>query len=343
MAHVWYNSPVEKHSKGIGVIDALTAGFELVARRPWAILLPVVVNLLIWLGPRLSVAPLTAQVADIIRAGIRNQSGQYAEAALTAARALSQWGEQFNLVDLLAVGLPALAVPAQAQRLLPLSAWGQALASAGGLLVLGGYLLALYLTIIARQVQGRQEAALAALARAARVIWRLVALGVVILGIGLVVTLPAMMVIGVISFLYPQGAVFLATVTAWLAIGFLVWVSFYLFFAADAMVLDDAGVRQAVSKSATLVRLNGGATAMLIALTLTLTWGLGVVWEKIAASTVGAVAAIVANAYVSSALVAASLIFYTSRWRALEERMAALVALAGKSVAPTDRNNSSGE
>jgi len=342
-AYVWYNSPVERINKGIGVIEALTAGFEVVARRPWAILLPIAVNLLIWLGPRLSVGPLAAQVAAAIRAGAGSQTGQFAEAALSAARNVAQWGEQFNLVDLLAVGLPALVVPPRAQHLWTVDNWGLALATAGGMVALSGYMLTVYLGIIGRLVAGRPESIASALARAARVLGRIVALSVVILGVGTVLALPALMTVGVLSFFYPQGAVFLATLTGWLAIGFAIWMGFYLFFAVDAMVLDDVGVRQAVSRSITLVRLNGGAAAGLILLTLMLTWGLGVVWEAVAISTAGTVAAILANAYVSTALAAASLIFYNSRWRVLEQHIMALSAAAGKSAPTTDRTNPPGE
>ena len=329
--------------KGIGVIEALTAGFELVARRPWAILLPIAVNLLTWLGPRFSVGPLIQQVADAIRAGVGSQTGQYADAALAAARNLAQWGAQFNLFELLTVGLPVLAVRMPGQQVWPLDNWAWAAGLAVALLVLGGYLLALYLGILGREVRGGHGAIGPALAHAARVLWRLVALGVVVAGIAVVLALPAMMTVGVLSFFYLQGAMFLATVVGWLGLAFLIWVAFYLFFAVDAMVLDDVGVRQAVSRSVTLVRLNGGATAALILLTLTLTWGLGVVWEAIASGTAGTAIAILANGFVSTALAAASLIFYSSRWRALEQRVAVLTALAGESATKPDRTNPSGE
>ncbi|MGB9592776.1 MAG: hypothetical protein ACPL7R_01400 [Anaerolineae bacterium] len=343
MPHVWYNSRVEKNSRGIGVIEALTAGFELVARRPWVILLPIAVNLLIWLGPRLSVAHLTEQVAAALRSGVGSQTGQFAEAALSAASRIAEWGQQSNLFALLAVGLPVLAVRTQAQHLWALDNWTWAVGLAAGILVLGGYLLAVYLGVLGRRVRGVHESVARALAHAARVLWRLAALSVVVLGITTVLAIPAMMTVGVLSFFYPQGAMFLATLTGWLAIGFLIWVWFYLFFALDAMVLDDVGVRQAVSRSVTLVRLNGGATAGLILLTLTLTWGLGVVWDAMAASTAGTVVAILANAYVSTALAAASLIFYSSRWRVLEQRIVALAAASGESAPTTDRANPSGE
>jgi hypothetical protein len=35
------------------VIDTLTAGYETINRRPWLILLPIALDLLFWLGPKL--------------------------------------------------------------------------------------------------------------------------------------------------------------------------------------------------------------------------------------------------------------------------------------------------
>ena len=41
----------------MGLIDTITGGFRIVQRRPWLILLPVVVDLWLWLGPRLAIQP----------------------------------------------------------------------------------------------------------------------------------------------------------------------------------------------------------------------------------------------------------------------------------------------
>src|ERR1044071_10211247 len=41
-----------------GVIDTLTDGFQLVNRAPGLLLVPVLLDLLLWLGPKLSVARL---------------------------------------------------------------------------------------------------------------------------------------------------------------------------------------------------------------------------------------------------------------------------------------------
>ena len=46
-------STINSVSKPIGVIDSLQGGFNLVTRRPWLLLLPVLVDLILWRGPKL--------------------------------------------------------------------------------------------------------------------------------------------------------------------------------------------------------------------------------------------------------------------------------------------------
>src|SRR5438270_4936064 len=41
-----------------GVIETLSAGYTAVNRQPWVLLLPVLLNVFLWLGPHVSYAPL---------------------------------------------------------------------------------------------------------------------------------------------------------------------------------------------------------------------------------------------------------------------------------------------
>ncbi|MBA2448513.1 MAG: hypothetical protein H0V51_10865, partial [Chloroflexi bacterium] len=45
-------------SRLFGVVDTLSAGYRIVNRRPWLVLGPVALDLFLWFGPRVSVAPL---------------------------------------------------------------------------------------------------------------------------------------------------------------------------------------------------------------------------------------------------------------------------------------------
>ncbi len=313
----------EKEYKGIGTIDALTAGFSLVARRFWILLIPIALNVFIWLGPRLSVAPLAQQVADMMQTSATLSAGQYEDAFAETSQMLSQWGDSANLFALFAVALPQLSVLSQGAVAATLDNWPLTLLLVVALLAGGTYVAVAYLTLIAQQVRSAGGFAQGLLARSALNWWRLVALGGVLLGVGLILLVPIAMLTGVIALFSSAGAMVLASLAAWGAMLGAMSFYFYLFFVPDAIVLDGARIRSAVTRSLAVVRRNTGASLVLILATIILTVGLGVIWGAISGTSAGVAAGIIGNAYVGSALVAASLIFYGSRWSALEQEIVA--------------------
>src|SRR5262249_39286186 len=92
-----------------GVIDTLTDGFQLVNRAPVLLLVPVLLDLLLWLGPKLSVADLAERAPGRLVPPVE-QLGQ--EAGPAATDQLDQLNQQvallreavraFNLLSLLA-------------------------------------------------------------------------------------------------------------------------------------------------------------------------------------------------------------------------------------------------
>ena len=49
----------------MGIIDTLTAGFDLVRRRIWLIVLPVLLDVGLWVAPRLSVSELVRRLLRV--------------------------------------------------------------------------------------------------------------------------------------------------------------------------------------------------------------------------------------------------------------------------------------
>ena len=152
----------------LGVIGSLTAGFEMVGRHLWLISLPVLLDLFLWLGPRLSLVSLLQRSAAILRTQPMPDSTT-ARQFEQAMQLLMQFGGQFNLLSLLSA-LPLLNVPSLLARHAPetvsplgephiqlitsvlgLMAWGVVLIPIG--LVLGF----LYLNSLARRVRAMRS------------------------------------------------------------------------------------------------------------------------------------------------------------------------------------------
>ena len=62
----------EQKSTSPGVWSALAAGFDLTAKHPWLLLLPILVDIFIWLGPRLRFQEIIEQLVAQFTA--RNRS-----------------------------------------------------------------------------------------------------------------------------------------------------------------------------------------------------------------------------------------------------------------------------
>ncbi|HEY3109520.1 MAG TPA: hypothetical protein VGL23_12245, partial [Chloroflexota bacterium] len=80
-----------------GVIDTLSAGFQLVNRAPGLLLIPVLLDLLLWLGPRLSVAGLAERALSRLIPTVEQLGQDDRQIAL-----IREAAQAFNLLSLLA-------------------------------------------------------------------------------------------------------------------------------------------------------------------------------------------------------------------------------------------------
>src|SRR5690242_11858833 len=108
--------PLKTPAPPQGIIAALATGFELVNARLELILLPLALDLFLWLGPHLSVQPLVTALANGVQtelAGInpaQTDSTSRAVAGMLVTY-LNDFGAHFNVFSFLSsapLGLPSL-------------------------------------------------------------------------------------------------------------------------------------------------------------------------------------------------------------------------------------------
>jgi hypothetical protein len=99
----------EESARPLGVIGSLTAGFEMIGQRLSLIALPVLLDLLLWLGPRVSIASLVKQFAAFLLSRPAPDPTTVRQVA-QMAQLMEQFGERSNLLALLSA-LPLLNVP----------------------------------------------------------------------------------------------------------------------------------------------------------------------------------------------------------------------------------------
>lgn len=288
-------------------------------------MIPLLLDLLLWALPRLSIEPILAVVADFYAATGQEAAAinsEMAEMTEQIAITLGSVGESINLFNLFANGalfhVPSLlaTVPAlkAAHGVIALNSFGEAASYAliiGALGLLIGVFFMNHLALalpIGESDKSRAPGDL--LGRALRH-WQRTLLFLVGLTAALILFyVPASIAGGLLLLISP----FLGSLAMFFFSSLSLVIFFYLYFVTAALVLDDLPVWPAVVRSATLVRRNFWVTLGFVVLTNLISLGIGLlVIQAAAAGTVGLIVALPLNAFINTGLAMALLVFYRTR------------------------------
>jgi hypothetical protein len=345
------------------VIDSLGHGFQAVARRWWLLLIPILLDTLFWLGPRISVQDLAQEAIKTLETELTALPAQGLDEWFgVLSEALNQAATEYNALSGLRVGMlgvPSLLIWGGAQLGSPSAyeglwvsflrtidmadllaaiprasfalpvVWEVGSEGIWLLLVLGLSLLgtavgSIYLTHVWQSTGPDLERPLFWV-RAGKLgvrfvlFWLLRALVLALLGI------PFVFAIALISMLSAQLALLFASI----ALGLATWLSFYGTFVLNAMIVNDAPVLRAIWNSIGVVLRNFWPTLWLFILINLIGGGLTILWQQVSHGAWTGLA-IIANAYVGTSLIAASLLFYQDRYVRWQEAVAELLAKQGK-------------
>jgi hypothetical protein len=308
-----------------GVIDTLSAGFQLVNRVPLILAVPVLLDLLLWLGPRLSIASLAERfigstvnfVAELARTAGPAAQGQL-EQFQTQADALRGAVGTFNLLSLLVFRATVLqsAVPPDRGGLggtVELGSISTVLGLALLFLLVGILVACVWLGALAQCVRGGRIDALRLL-RALPRYWLTILgfIGLVIVG-AIALAVPLSILAAIAQVAAPAVGGFL---TIFVAVAFqlaLIWALVYLFFFEYAVVVSEVGPLRAALSSIRVVASGFWSSLGFIIITWVIMSGMGVIWGSLARAPFGLALAIIGNGYIESGLAAASALFYWNR------------------------------
>ena len=293
----------------MGVIDTLTTGFNTVARKLWLMIIPVILELFFWLGPKLSAAPVIAKTLQAVQLSLSGllmppETQMSAQQMVEMLDGIQQAVGRTNLFSLLAwgrLGVPSIMglqpIDPRIDQVIELTGVGQLLIAQFLLLVVGLFIACFFLGMLGQEVRG-EGLRLGALVRRVPRYW----LYLVILFIPLAVIL--VMAFTMTIFL---GFLFL------LALALLVWILLYMNFVPEAITMAEASPLKAVFSSFSVVRMFFWPTVGLVLIVNIIGLGMGMIWQLLMVNTVGTAAAILLNAYIGTSLTIASFIFYRDR------------------------------
>lgn len=305
---------------------SITAGFEVVNRQFLLVLFPLLLDLWLWLGVHLSIAPITQQLAEFFREILLTSgSNTAADGTQVFATLLEIAGERFNFFSVLStapLGLPSL-LSGRPAILTPLGV-PPTFALGNVLLylivqvifvVVGVWGGALYFGMIAQQVRdGRfniRELVIRVWADWLRLL--------IVLALALVL----IFIIGAPTFVIASVASAFSPILGYLilvAVGTgLLWVLIFGGFAPHGIVLQQRGLFGGLLDSLRLVQSNLPQTASLFATLMLINLGLSALWGLPADASWLLLVGISGHAIVATATVAATFVFYQDRYRWWQE------------------------
>jgi len=304
----------------VGIIDSLSAGYRYLGWRLYLLLIPVLLDLMLWFTPRLSIAPLFERAARLYADPTLTQ-GLPADMITMVQEGLTKTGQGFNLLDFL-VNSSLLHVPSLLVVLGPLS--GAAIRTIGdplralGLFVLFSLLSlwvgVLFIDLLARQLPvgaGDKTLSFQGFMLSSLRHWFKLVLFVILTTVCvLVVYVPVSISATLIMFLSPGIGLFVLLLLS----GLFFVLYFYLYFVPAGLILDNLGLRAAVVQSFRLVRANFWSTVGFFLLTYLINGGFGLLFERLATyQPLGTLASILVNAYLGTGMALALLIFYRTQ------------------------------
>lgn len=310
-----------------GVIASLAAGFENVNTRYLLIVIPLLLDLFLWLGPFVSIRPIMADFSVVFGQAMREaqRQSELTEAQMAQLRTTQENLRTYDPNVLGTLSVPWVGVPSlMAGRLGPDSVWprpadiplpeaGPAVLLMLALLPVGVWLGTLYFSLIAHQVRdGRLN-----WGRLMREVWGdTLQIGVVLAGLAalaLAIGVPAVLVLALFGSLAPTLAYLFLLVG--LVAGF--WLMVFFAFSVHGIVLARCNLFVAVWDSLRLVGRNYSATLSLFAAILLTNSGLNVLWNIPATIEWTLAVGVLGHALVNTALITATFVFYNDRLPAL--------------------------
>ena len=306
------------------LFPSLKAGFDAVASHISLILFPIALDALLWLGQHLSMkAWLTPILESYFKFSSVTGSAELKEFLTASQASLMTFSENFNLFSFLRtypLGIPSLISSIQPAEspfgLAPVINFNSSLASFGVMLLLSliGILLgAQYFYLVARVAN--RETDHVSFKVLLSILWQVLSFTLVFYLVAALVSLPVLMITSVLIMISPDLGVLVMIALVFIA----AWISLPLIFSAHGIFTYRQPFRVSLANSIRLGRYAGPQIATFAVVILIMVTGLNYLWSIPEANDWLLSVGIAGHAFVSTALLAGSFIYYHSAMRWVQE------------------------
>ncbi|HKY53966.1 MAG TPA: hypothetical protein VJM08_06645 [Anaerolineales bacterium] len=299
-----------------GVIGSLRAGFDAVARHVWLILVPLALDLVLWLGPRLSVdgllRPFVRYMFQQARRGVAaSEMNQFLE----AQRIFLDGLQSFNLLSLVSkfrtfpIGISSLLAqkmpidtPLGEQSIVQISSLPLLLALAFILTLIGWVGGGLYFRWVSGTTLGQEETGVSSL----RAIIQTLILSVCwFIGL-MVVFVPLMLVLALLAVVSP----ILANVAIFVILLLAFWLVVPLFFMPHGIFARRQNAFISAITSLRMARFTFPTSGMFVISVIILSQGMKYLWSVPPSDSWMTLVGIAGHAFITTTVLAASFVYY---------------------------------
>ncbi len=297
------------------LIQALKEGFNTVANHIGLILLPVLLDIFIWLGPRLRLESLLSPIVEQMTNTLSVVDTADMQAMVTSAT--EAWNillEQLNLTSSLStfpIGLPSLMKgistnesPLGSSNLIEMPSFTSTILVFFGFVILGIILGGIYLSAISRRT-APEPVALDISRTAIQVINGFV-LTIILIIILFVLAIPIFFMVSIVALFSPA-----LSQIALLGVSFvLLWLLVPLVFSPHGIYVYQLSAPRAILTSIQIVRAFLPGVGMFLLTVILLAQGLDVLWLAAPGSSWLTLVGITGHAFIYTAILAASFVYY---------------------------------
>jgi len=313
------------------MIKSLRAGFDAIANHIAVIIIPILLDILLWLGPHVQIKQLLSNLIETLTSSSAWNAAQTETLLSDNLELMQQTANRLNLMTSLRaypVGVPSL----MANKLpLEIPGGSPALWDIPNLWLIIAVVLVLYLTglgigslyfsIVAQaavdgQVQWRQ-----ALRDWPRAMLQVLSLTLALILVLVVISIPTSCILSVIAW----GGISLGQLAIFIFLGAIIWLGFPLIFTPHGIFADRSNVLMALRKSIRITRMTLPATSLFFLAILVISQGLDILWRVPAENSWLMLVGVAGHAFITSGLLAASFVYYRDADRWVQSMLAKMV------------------
>jgi hypothetical protein len=276
----------------------------------------------LWVGPRMQAPALYRSFEPTLRQMTTAMTSSEARfAAQELSKAFERFFTQYNLFAWLSAGLIGVPVvnggidatlnlvTGSLPNLWQVDSLDGYLLAYVLFTIVGLFISALFWTMLGAYVRGEPWQAARWLRRSFELWKKLLLLMIVVAGLALISIFPLSMV------MFTLGALSagLASLVPLLAVAVAAWIILVCLFTPHGLALYHMTLSRAVSTSSMIVRANFVPTVGLAVIAMSISIGMGLIWEGLAADSWLRLIAVAGNAIIGTGLIVASLLFYQNR------------------------------